>query len=66
MIFKCFENQTYPKQLMEWIIIDDGEDIHGEGVKPLFVPVALLRKIAPVHGDYADAEPHNWDLSRRW
>ena len=47
-------------------IIDDGEDIHGEGVKPLFVPVALLRKIAPVHGDYADAEPHNWDLSRRW
>jgi adenylate cyclase len=32
-------------------IIDDGEDIHGEGIKPLFVPVALLRKIAPVHGD---------------
>jgi len=22
----CFENQTYPKHLMEWIIIDDGTD----------------------------------------
>ena len=23
---KCFENQTYPKDRMEWIIIDDGTD----------------------------------------
>ena len=22
----CFENQTYPKHLIEWIIIDDGTD----------------------------------------
>ena len=22
----CFNEQTYPKELMEWIIIDDGED----------------------------------------
>ena len=25
-LIKCFQLQTYPKQLMEWIIIDDGED----------------------------------------
>lgn len=26
VIIKCFENQTYPKDRMEWIIIDDGTD----------------------------------------
>ena len=26
IIKKCFENQTYPKDRMEWIIIDDGTD----------------------------------------
>ena len=26
IIIKCFENQTYPKDKMEWIIIDDGTD----------------------------------------
>ena len=25
-IIKCFENQNYPKERMEWIIIDDGTD----------------------------------------
>ena len=25
-IIHCFNEQTYPKELMEWIIIDDGED----------------------------------------
>jgi glycosyltransferase involved in cell wall biosynthesis len=25
-IIKCFENQTYPKDRMEWIIVDDGTD----------------------------------------
>jgi len=25
-IIKCFENQTYPKDRIEWIIIDDGTD----------------------------------------
>lgn len=25
-IIKCFQNQTYPKERMEWIIIDDGSD----------------------------------------
>ena len=26
IIIKCFENQTYPRNKMEWIIIDDGTD----------------------------------------
>jgi len=26
MIIKCFEHQTYPKNRIEWIIIDDGTD----------------------------------------
>jgi len=26
MMLKCFENQDYPKNRMEWIIIDDGTD----------------------------------------
>ena len=25
-IIKCFDNQTYPKDRMEWIIVDDGTD----------------------------------------
>ena len=25
-LIKCFENQTYPKDKMEWIIVDDGTD----------------------------------------
>tara|TARA_B100001063_G_C16750746_1_gene550170 strand:+ start:1130 stop:1945 length:816 start_codon:yes stop_codon:yes gene_type:complete len=25
-LIKCYQSQTYPKQLMEWIVIDDGED----------------------------------------
>ena len=26
MIIQCFEHQTYPRELMEWIIVDDGTD----------------------------------------
>ena len=26
IIIKCFQNQTYPKDKMEWIIVDDGTD----------------------------------------
>ena len=26
IIIKCFENQTYPRNKMEWIIVDDGTD----------------------------------------
>jgi glycosyltransferase involved in cell wall biosynthesis len=34
-LIKCFELQSYPKELMEWIIIDDGED----KVEDLFINV---------------------------
>ena len=30
MIIKCFEHQLYPKDRMEWIIIDDGTDKIGD------------------------------------
>jgi glycosyltransferase involved in cell wall biosynthesis len=38
-MIKCFEHQTYPKDLMEWVIVDDGTDsvadlvAHLPGVK---------------------------------
>ena len=27
-MIKCFEHQTYPKDKIEWIIIDDGTEIN--------------------------------------
>ena len=30
IMLKCFENQTYPKDRIEWIIIDDGTDKIGD------------------------------------
>ena len=38
-LIKCFKNQTYPKQLMEWIVIDDGED----SVEDLFKDVECVK-----------------------
>jgi glycosyltransferase involved in cell wall biosynthesis len=32
-MIKCFENQNYPKERMEWIIIDDGTDKIGDLVQ---------------------------------
>ncbi len=32
-MIKCFEHQTYPKDRIEWIIIDDGTDPIGDLVK---------------------------------
>jgi glycosyltransferase involved in cell wall biosynthesis len=34
-MIKCFEHQTYPKDKMEWIIIDDGFDPVGDLVEHL-------------------------------
>jgi glycosyltransferase involved in cell wall biosynthesis len=34
-IIKCFENQTYPRDRMEWIIVDDGTDPIEDLVKDL-------------------------------
>jgi glycosyltransferase involved in cell wall biosynthesis len=30
IMIKCFENQTYPKDKIEWIIVDDGTDKIGD------------------------------------
>ena len=38
-LIKCFKQQTYPKQLMEWIVIDDGED----SVEDLFKGVECVK-----------------------
>ena len=40
MMLDCFRNQTYPKDRMEWIIVDDGTDkvrdlIEGSGIKQI-------------------------------
>ena len=40
MMLECFRNQTYPKDRMEWIIVDDGTDkvrdlIEGSGIKQI-------------------------------
>ena len=36
-LIKCFQSQTYPKQLMEWIVVDDGE----ESVEKFFTDPSL-------------------------
>ena len=38
-LIKCFQAQTYPKQLMEWIVIDDGDD----SVEDLFKDVECVK-----------------------
>ncbi len=38
-LIKCFEKQTYPKELMEWIIIDDSD----ESVEDLFKGVECVK-----------------------
>ena len=38
-LIKCFQNQDYPKDKMEWIIIDDGED----SVEDLFKDVECVK-----------------------
>jgi hypothetical protein len=49
MIIQCFLNQTYPRDRMEWIIIDDGTDKVGDIIKSYNIPqikyIALPTKI---------------------
>ena len=40
-LIKCYESQTYTKENMEWIILDDGSD----PVKDLFVGLPNVRYI---------------------
>ena len=49
MIFQCFKNQTYPKDRMEWIIVDDGTDKISDLIASSKIPqikyVCLDKKI---------------------
>ena len=38
-LIKCFQKQNYPKELMEWIVVDDGED----SVEDLFKGVECVK-----------------------
>ena len=37
-LIECYKSQTYPKDRMEWIILDDGTDPIGDLLKDLKVP----------------------------
>jgi glycosyltransferase involved in cell wall biosynthesis len=37
-MFQCFQNQTYPKDRMEWIIVDDGTDKIEDLIKAANIP----------------------------
>ena len=38
-LIECFKQQTYPKELLEWIVVDDGED----SVEDLFKDVECVK-----------------------
>ena len=38
-IISCVKNQTYPKHLIEWVVIDDGTDL----VKDLFEKIDWIK-----------------------
>jgi glycosyltransferase involved in cell wall biosynthesis len=38
-LIKCYNSQTYPKELLEWIVVDDGED----SVEDLFKDVETVK-----------------------
>ena len=38
-LIKGFLNQTYPQHVMEWIIIDDGDDPVGDLVKGIEIVI---------------------------
>jgi glycosyltransferase involved in cell wall biosynthesis len=42
---KCYEHQTYPKNRMEWIILDDGTDSVEDLFKPLIAKNPNIRYI---------------------
>lgn len=41
ILFECFKNQTYPKNRMEWIIVDDGTDKIGDLIDDADIPQIL-------------------------
>jgi len=45
IMFECFKNQTYPKDRIEWIIIDDGTDKIEDLIKESNIPQIQYFKI---------------------
>ena len=53
-MFECYKHQTYPKERMEWIIIDDGTDkikdlVESSGIKEIKY-IGLEQKITLEEG----------------
>lgn len=46
IIFECFRNQTYPKQNIEWIIVDDGTDTIEDLIQNSNIPEIQYYKIS--------------------
>ena len=44
-MFQCFQNQTYPKDRMEWIIVDDGTDKIEDLVQSSNIPQIQYFKV---------------------
>jgi hypothetical protein len=45
MMFQCFQNQTYPKDRMEWIIVDDGTDSIEDLIQSKIAEIPQIRYI---------------------
>ena len=56
---KCFNHQDYPKDKMEWIIIDDGSDKIEDLVKhiPYVKYIKVENKMVLVHIFYLNISP---------
>ena len=44
-MFECFRNQTYPRDKMEWIIVDDGTDKIEDLIKQSNLPQIRYFKV---------------------
>ena len=45
IMFECFQNQTYPKDRMEWIIVDDGTDSIEDLIQSKIAEIPQIRYI---------------------
>jgi len=45
VMFQCFQNQTYPKDRMEWIIVDDGTDSVADIIQAKQAEIPQIRYI---------------------
>jgi len=45
VMFQCFQNQTYPKDRMEWIIVDDGTDSVEDLIRAKMEEIPQIRYI---------------------